>query len=220
MLASAVQFAENVDAAREGGTAALTAVPSSTEIAVNVPAPQSSKVSTRTRFEVFKRDDFTCKYCGRKSPEVVLECDHVVPVCEGGSSDPINLVTSCWDCNRGKAGVPLDHFLTGEDPHDRAIELLEKHRQLNEYNHVLAGIMREREADAQALFEFWCDESGRKDMPRGHFAWIVNRLAEMPASDIRKAMWAAIAAGATKDLRYAMAVVRNWKEEAEKGRVW
>jgi 5-methylcytosine-specific restriction endonuclease McrA len=36
-------------------------------------------VSVRTRFEVFKRDDFTCQYCGRKSPDVVLEADHIVP---------------------------------------------------------------------------------------------------------------------------------------------
>jgi hypothetical protein len=28
-------------------------------------------LSVRTRFEVFKRDEFTCQYCGRKSPDVV-----------------------------------------------------------------------------------------------------------------------------------------------------
>jgi hypothetical protein len=209
-----MQIAENLNG-QNGAVVAADPFPPEPWRVPMLPASQSNKVSTRTRFEVFKRDDFTCQYCGRKSPEVILEVDHIVPRCDGGSDDQINLTTSCWDCNRGKAGVPLDQFLTGEDPHDRAIELLEKHRQLNEYNHVLAGIMRDREVEAQALFEFWCDESGRKDMPRRHFSWIVNRLAEMPASQIREAMWAAIAAGATKDLRYVMAVVRNWKEAAQ-----
>lgn len=60
------------------------------------------------RFEVFKRDHFTCQYCGRKSPEVILEVDHIVPVAEGGTNDIINLVTSCRDCNRGKGKRKLD----------------------------------------------------------------------------------------------------------------
>lgn len=54
------------------------------------------------RFEIFKRDSFTCQYCGRSSPDVILECDHIVPVSEGGTDDVLNLVTSCRDCNRGK----------------------------------------------------------------------------------------------------------------------
>jgi 5-methylcytosine-specific restriction endonuclease McrA len=41
-------------------------------------------VTPKVRFEVFKRDNFTCRYCGRKTPEVVLEVDHVVPVAEDG----------------------------------------------------------------------------------------------------------------------------------------
>ncbi len=59
-------------------------------------------ISKKTRFEVFKRDKFTCQYCGRKSPDVVLEVDHIVPVCEGGTNGMTNLVTACFDCNRGK----------------------------------------------------------------------------------------------------------------------
>lgn len=61
-----------------------------------------------TRFEVFKRDHFTCQYCGRKSPEVILEVDHILPVAEGGTNEILNLVTSCRDCNRGKGKKKLD----------------------------------------------------------------------------------------------------------------
>lgn len=30
-------------------------------------------LSKRIRFEVFKRDSFTCQFCGRTPPEVILE---------------------------------------------------------------------------------------------------------------------------------------------------
>jgi hypothetical protein len=64
-------------------------------------------VSKRTRFEIFKRDAFTCQYCGRTPPTVVLECDHVTPVAGGGGDEEDNLITACFDCNRGKSDVPL-----------------------------------------------------------------------------------------------------------------
>lgn len=59
-------------------------------------------LSKKIRFEVFKRDHFTCQYCGQMAPDVILEADHVVPVAEGGTDDLVNLITSCRDCNRGK----------------------------------------------------------------------------------------------------------------------
>ena len=65
-------------------------------------------LSKSTRFEVFKRDHFTCQYCGKKAPEVILEVDHIVPVAEGGTNELLNLVTSCRDCNRGKGKKKLD----------------------------------------------------------------------------------------------------------------
>lgn len=55
-----------------------------------------------TRFEVLKRDRFTCQYCGRSAPDVLLEIDHIKPVAKGGDNSIMNLITSCRDCNRGK----------------------------------------------------------------------------------------------------------------------
>lgn len=59
-------------------------------------------LSKRVRFEVLQRDNFTCQYCGRSKPDVVLHVDHITPVCEGGQNDLLNLVTACADCNLGK----------------------------------------------------------------------------------------------------------------------
>ncbi|MEN6623839.1 MAG: HNH endonuclease [Smithella sp.] len=62
-------------------------------------------ISKRIRFEVLERDNFTCQYCGRKAPNVILEVDHIVPVSKGGSSEYWNLATACADCNAGKYDI-------------------------------------------------------------------------------------------------------------------
>lgn len=65
-------------------------------------------VSKRLRFEVFRRDNHACRYCGRSAPDVKLTIDHVVPVALGGRDDPSNIVTACADCNGGKSATPPD----------------------------------------------------------------------------------------------------------------
>jgi hypothetical protein len=67
-----------------------------------------AQVSKKLRFEVFKRDSFTCQYCGQKAPGVVLHVDHLKPRKSGGGSDILNLITSCVDCNLGKGARHLD----------------------------------------------------------------------------------------------------------------
>lgn len=62
-------------------------------------------VSKRLRFEILRRDNHTCYYCGRKPPEVELTIDHVLPQALGGTDDATNLVTCCKECNSGKTSV-------------------------------------------------------------------------------------------------------------------
>lgn len=61
--------------------------------------------SKRMRFEVLRRDNHTCRYCGRGAPEVKLTIDHVVPEALGGQDVPENLVAACEDCNSGKTSI-------------------------------------------------------------------------------------------------------------------
>lgn len=64
-------------------------------------------IPKRMRFEVLKRDKFTCQYCGRQAPDVVLNIDHIKPVSKGGKNELTNLITSCFDCNSGKSDREL-----------------------------------------------------------------------------------------------------------------
>jgi hypothetical protein len=63
---------------------------------------ERKSISKKVRFEIFKRDSFTCQYCGRSAPDAVLEVDHIIAVANGGNNEITNLITSCFDCNRGK----------------------------------------------------------------------------------------------------------------------
>jgi ribosomal protein L37AE/L43A len=59
------------------------------------------------RFKVLMRDNFTCRYCGRKAPNVVLHTDHILPKSKGGKTIMENLTTACEDCNIGKSDTLL-----------------------------------------------------------------------------------------------------------------
>lgn len=65
-------------------------------------------VSKRTRYEVLKRDNHTCRYCGASAPDATLVVDHVTPVALGGTDKPENLVAACKDCNSGKSSTSPD----------------------------------------------------------------------------------------------------------------
>lgn len=59
---------------------------------VNVPY----KGLVLTRENVFKRDEFTCQYCGTNKE---LTLDHLIPKAKGGKTSWNNLVTACKSCN-------------------------------------------------------------------------------------------------------------------------
>lgn len=92
--------------------------------------PKRKPISKKLRFEIFKRDSFTCQYCGRMAPEVILEVDHVLPVSKGGKNDMLNLVSSCYDCNRGKRDVKLSDNSTILIQQEKLKEINERRNQL------------------------------------------------------------------------------------------
>jgi 5-methylcytosine-specific restriction endonuclease McrA len=59
-----------------------------------------------TRRAVFRRDNFTCQYCGIESPHLTI--DHVIPRHRGGAHTWNNVVSACSNCNRRKGGKLLN----------------------------------------------------------------------------------------------------------------
>lgn len=118
-------------------------------------------IKKSVRFDVFKRDSFTCQYCGQKAPEVVLEIDHITPVSDGGGNDILNLVTSCRDCNSGKSDKSLSDT-SRLDKQRSQLEELEQRRQqlemLHDWHSSLIGI-DEQAADLAA--DLWFKSTHR-----------------------------------------------------------
>lgn len=114
-------------------------------------------LSKKTRFEIFKRDGFTCQYCGRRPPEVVLEVDHIDPSSKGGSDEELNLVTSCFDCNRGKS----DRRLSEARPRpDADLCFLETQQELVEAERFLASkerLLKVREKVLTSIRSEWSE---------------------------------------------------------------
>lgn len=126
-------------------------------------------IPLKIRTEVFKRDMFTCQYCGRKAPDVVLEIDHIKPVAKGGTNHITNLVTSCFECNRGKGDRELSDTTVIDKERTQLEMLQERNEQLKmmlEWREELLSI-EEKEVDAvNDLLErktgFGINEYGRK----------------------------------------------------------
>lgn len=100
-------------------------------------------VSRRLRFEIYRRDGHTCRYCGAMAPDVKLTIDHVIPITLGGTDDPNNLVTACDDCNGGKSSIAPDAPLVTD---------------------VAADTLRWRRAIEQARVEFDAERQLKEQM--------------------------------------------------------
>lgn len=143
-------------------------------------------ISTRTRFEVFKRDAFTCTYCGRKAPDVVLQVDHVDPHAKGGEDSLLNYTTACEACNGGKSDIPLSD--------DSAVAVrrreLERLQVLREQREMLLRWQRELaqldEEVAAQLTELWeslapgwqASPTGRQKIAKASAKFGVEAVAE------------------------------------------
>jgi 5-methylcytosine-specific restriction endonuclease McrA len=59
-----------------------------------------------TRKEIFRRDNFTCQYCGKRTDNLTI--DHILPRHMGGKHIWSNVVTACASCNHRKGGRTVE----------------------------------------------------------------------------------------------------------------
>lgn len=129
-------------------------------------------IPKKLRFEVFKRDSFTCQYCGRKAPDVLLHVDHIEPVAKGGTDDLLNLITSCVDCNLGKSDRRLLDSAVLDKQRDQLEALQERKEQIDmmfQWQKALLGL---DDSVTDQLSEYWSElvpdfslnETGKKSL--------------------------------------------------------
>lgn len=123
----------------------------------------------RSRFEVFKRDYYTCQYCGAQPPGVALVIDHIDPVANGGASTIDNLITACEPCNQGKAARVLGDRAVRPDADLMYLETQQEIAELRRYQ--AAASERERiEAELVTHFQnLWSSVSGLQWAPAESF---------------------------------------------------
>ena len=150
---------------------------------------QRKSLSKGLRFDVFRRDGFTCQYCGRRPPDVVLEVDHILPVAEGGTNDILNLTAACQHCNRGKGKKLLDRpqrpdadLLWLETQQE--IAELRRYQKTKQAKEVLLSSVIE------TLQGTWSDVSGLGQVPAEH---IVRQMLAKYDPEIVDAAFATVA---------------------------
>lgn len=117
-------------------------------------------LSVRTRFEVLKRDKYTCSYCGKHPPEVLLEVDHIHPIAAGGTDDMANLTTACTDCNRGKGARMLEEGTAPAINRSAMAEMAERVEQAKAYMELLGALQQIKDDQVWRVTEAWAKAYG------------------------------------------------------------
>lgn len=141
-------------------------------MANDTPSAKRQSPSKKLRFEVFKRDSFTCQYCGRKAPDVILHVDHIHPRAKGGKNNILNLITSCVDCNSGKFDRLISDDAVLERQRKQLAELQERKEQLEMMFEWQRSLLDLDEQTRSQLADFWYElvpgfslnEAGEKDL--------------------------------------------------------
>lgn len=173
------------------------------EINQSAEKPRRVNPSKRMRFEVFKRDLFTCQYCGATAQQAILVCDHINPVSNGGLTEMDNLVTACEACNQGKS----DRLLSSvpRSLSERAAEILDREAQIAGYQLTLRERRERIESDAQEVLDLFCASYLRDSIPKRDFAAIKRFVETIGSNDCFEAAEVACAkfySGYERSFRY------------------
>lgn len=86
------------------------------------------QIDNRIAWEVFRRDGFLCRYCGRQEP---LTVDHVIVWEAGGATVADNLISSCGKCNRTRGTMDYDVWIDSSEYSRVSRALTEQQRTRN-----------------------------------------------------------------------------------------
>jgi hypothetical protein len=87
-------------------------------------------IEARISWNVFRRDGYTCRYCGRN--DVPLTVDHLVLWEENGPSIEANLVAACKKCNKTRGTTQYAAWLSSPYYSNKSLGLTEEVRRAND----------------------------------------------------------------------------------------
>lgn len=140
------------------------------------------------RFEVFKRDQFKCQYCGSSAPDVLLHVDHINPVANGGTNDIINLITACFACNNGKSDKLLSDDTAISKQKQQLEQLQERREQLEMMMNWHEGLKNLHDDINNKLKEYWEDLAPGYSINENGMLKIKKWAKAYPFDEILKAM--------------------------------
>lgn len=171
--------------------------------------------SKKDRFTIFARDGFCCRYCGESSESVKLVVDHVVPICQGGTNDPENLISSCESCNQGKGGRLIQAIAPTDGD---TLRIRQEYREQEELARITAASAKARENIRQQVCNYYCGLLGETQINRQHLSTLVNILNEVGPDDLFEFMDIAQrnlnGKGGTCFIRYVCGIHNNRKSDS------
>lgn len=136
-------------------------------------------LSKKVRYSVLARDGFTCRYCGaRPDTGATLVVDHIIPVKDGGSNDPANLIAACQPCNAGKSASSPENAAPTPPDYER---LLATRRELENTARAIKDAEDARTEMNQDMVDLLCRSVGRDSFDRGTARLLAYYVTELGA---------------------------------------
>lgn len=96
-------------------------------------------VDKRISWQVYKRDGYTCRYCG--NADTPLTVDHLITWENLGPTIPENLLSCCSKCNKMRGNTPYEDWIQSPVYANLSKFLTKEQRQANyDLIHTLASI--------------------------------------------------------------------------------
>jgi len=174
-------------------------------------------IGKKLRFDVFKRDYFKCQYCGSCPPSVVLEIDHIHPVAKGGTNNINNLVTSCFECNRGKSKNELNQIPSSlAENIERMKEKEAQYKAFRKMTERLNNIITEQVNEIESIYTQYYPNYVFSDLFRKSTVMVM--LKKLNVEELKDAMYIAVSKclDETNVLKYFCGVCYNKIKENQK----
>lgn len=177
-------------------------------------------ISASTRWSVFARDGFSCRYCGANAGEegVDLVVDHVLSVADGGDDRIDNLATACRRCNGGKGARSLKSAPTAQEVVDR---ISKQTSTLKKQLLAMRKLSKAKQEVEQEIVNMKCEAYEVETIRLSHKETLFasNLIQEFGVDKLRE--WYELAACrfvySDDAIQYVCGIARNVRKEAAEG---